>query len=172
MNFDLNKLITSERRYKHISVNDLASNKEKRIRSSVARIYDANMQSIRSYMVAFESEMELHGQAPIFSLNKKQIVFANLLKYGNPTYIGYCYLTGYGTKKDILEAECLLSESTLGKELLAKAYIVGIGVSRDFNKAFNVFPDPQNPICNFSIYMQDDFISIRELLFDNEKNVI
>ena len=49
---------------------------------------------------------------------------------------------------------------------MTKAYIIGKGVSKDFNKAFEVYPDVQNPVCNFMVYMNGKYITVRELLFD------
>ena len=55
------------------------------------------------------------------------------------------------------------------KEFLACSYIVGKGVPQDFNKAFEVYPVRENPICSYSAWLNGKMISVEELLFGKEE---
>lgn len=56
------------------------------------------------------------------------------------------------------------------KEFLAYSYILGKGVPRDFNKAFEVYPVRENPICRYTTWLNNGKgISVEKLLFGEEE---
>ena len=55
------------------------------------------------------------------------------------------------------------------KEFLAYSYILGKGVPQDFNKAFEVYPVRENPICRYAAWLNGERIFVDELLFGKEE---
>ena len=52
---------------------------------------------------------------------------------------------------------------------MATAYIMGEGVPCDLNKALEVYPDPNNPVCEFNAFLKDgSTVPVRELLFGKD----
>ncbi|MBE6577802.1 MAG: SEL1-like repeat protein [Ruminococcaceae bacterium] len=172
MKYDLNQLIKFEDvsdsdRSKMLSSGNL--DKDIVFRNVATHDYNYTITDAKLALKVIESNMLCEANAPRISLNKKKIVFANIQKSSEPLYLGYCYLTGYGTKKDINKATAYLKTSDKGKELLAYAYILGKHVPRDFNMAYEVYPEFDNPVGDFSIYMNGEIISVRKLIFGKDK---
>lgn len=172
MKYDLNKLIKYEGvsksdRNKTLRRGDL--NKDLICRELATSDYDYAISDAKLTLQAIEAQMESKAHAPSFSLNKKKIVFENIQKTNEPLYLGYCYLTGYGTKKDVDMATNCLKPLIEGKKLLASAYILGRDVPRDFNKAYKVYPEFDNPVGDFSVYINGEVVSVRKLLFGKDK---
>ena len=166
MKYDFNRLIqTTLPSNPNLSGQD-AANYNLRI-LEFSNCYTSNMHCIKEDLKSFMREMKQTTQLKKFSFNQKKHLFEHIQKEGTSLQKGFCYLTGYGTKANIEEAEKYLAQSDEGKLLMAKAYILGKGVPRDFNMAFEVYPDPKNPLGNFMIYKNGTCVTVRELLFDD-----
>lgn len=80
---------------------------------------------------------------------------------------GCWLLRGYGTKKDVQQATKYLMESKKGQRTLARAYILGKGVPRDFNKAFDI---AKETLYEFKVLFDGEMVTVESLLQNNGKD--
>ena len=88
-------------------------------------------------------------------------------------WTGVCLLSGIGTKTDSKQAIEYLMQSEEGRKKLGIAYILGEGVVRDLNKAWEIFENIKNtpnPLDEFDAIKDGELWNVELLMRGKQKN--